>query len=370
MSINDEVMETLNKEGITADQLLFNPVVNETKDLLIKTDEPVNSSQETLTDDLKKRLLSPGTKYKTITDGVESIVDMEALQSQIATKGVISFADAEEVGMTFESFGRQISSKEFTKAPSKINFFFTTRFMSEKIKLKKESIGTQLDQYFSGPLADAEDAFEDFSSFYGKAIKEDLTVFQPECDKWLKNKKSISEQLFPVNSQFMNLASESIDNLPTKLDHLKDWERFFMAVSNLKNLINGSIHLKMLLTTVEKYESIDYYLSPKEMALNTVRTVSLVDFIKMFSNPQLLTFIQQMEDAAEKASETMNNLRDEPRVDPSNFEQVRDFVVEHGKEIEETNEKIHYYIETINLVRTVYPNISVVMEYFAISPTL
>lgn len=366
MSINAQAIADMESQGILTGELPVEPNVNQGQDLSVITNAHSDAVATPLTDDLKKRLLSPQTVYKTITRGVESVTDMEMVQDSIATADAISFANAEEVAMTFESFKSVVSLKEYTKTPSKVNLAFTNRFMEQQIKLRKEAVSSELEKFLNGPLEDSREAFEIYCDFYGKNLIEDVRRFQFDCSDWLKNRHSIPGQIFQVGQDFMNFATVALNEIPAEFIGPGNTALFSNAIKNLSDAANNGFHVKALLEIVETNGSLADFTNPQFANAQAGKPTSALDFIRCFSKPYLVEFIGKVEETAEEALKTLEKLQENAKVDPVDFNQVRDFVVENGSTIHEANEKIHYYLELMEMLRGLYPNVSVVLDYFTV----
>lgn len=367
MSINAQAIADLEGEGILGDaQLLTNATVPG-KDLSVLTNAASGSVDTPLTDDLKRRLLSPETIYKSVTEGVASVTDMETLQKSIAQSGAISFAKAEEVSMTFESFKSHISLKEFTRVPSKVNLAFTERYIADKIKIRQENTATALEHFLNGPTVDAEEAFNTYAEFYGKDLLEQLQEFQPKCQAWLEDKKSIPNQLMPTGRDFVNFATTAMRDLPKELTAKeKPRQLFHDAIINLITFSEGGFHTNSLIEVIQKNGSFADFIDPQRSARAAGKPLAVVEFIRFFASTYLVEFLQNVEKDAADALNTLNGIKDSVTITPADFHAVRDFVVANGQEIEQANRQIHHYIELVEILRQLYPNTSVVLDYFTV----
>lgn len=365
MSINSQILATMESEGIVNDEGLDLPGIQGSPHIQAKIDHPAVSANTPITDELKKRLLSPSTTYTSIKDGIEKVNTMEDVHGAIATQGAISFADAEEVAMTFESFGPRVSLKEFTKLPSQINYQFTKRLMAEEIKVHQENIATASENFFDGQIEDAEEAFEDYRSFYGKNLVENLQTFRNAVNAWLTNHKSIPSQIFQTGSDFVNLATVPLSSFPKSFEG-PNKESFCKAVDNLRKMIEENIHVKNLLITVKEKKSFGDFIDPNKTAEALALNPSLVDFLQMFNDPYTEKLLLGVEEAASNGLEQLRELQKEKDFNPTDFKAVRDFVVENGELIDGSNTTVHYYIELIELLQSVYLNTSVVLDYFTV----
>lgn len=362
MSINSQATADLEDQGILNDDLPFDSFKG--KDVSVATNPLPGTTLTPLTDELKQKLLSPQTVYKTITNGVETITDMEAVQASIAKKDAISFANAEEVSMTFESFKSHISLKEFTKAPSQINLAFTRRFMKNQIRLKKENMGTVMENFLSGPLADIEETFYQYKEFYGKSLIEELREFQPKCNNWLANKKSIPGQIFQTGLGFVNLATISLKEFPKSFIGPGDLKLFMSAIENLKASSEDGFDINCIKEVNEGQGSLSG--TDQSNKATSFGSLAPLDFIKFFSKTFLVDSLMAIEKTAEEAVNSLKTIKEEAKVSPSQFQQVRDFVVTNGKDIEEANKKINYYLELMEMLRVLFPNVSVALDYFTV----
>ena len=365
MSLNSQVMATMESEGILNDEGLEGPLGATGVSTRVDTSNPMISSQTPVTDELKSRILAPNTVYKSLVDNVEKISTMEEVAGSIATQNAISFADAEEVAMTFESFSSKVSLKEFSRVPSKINLAFTQRFMMESINHQKQELKTVCEEYFDGHIVSAESAFEDYQGFYGKNLVETLGKYQLAALEWISNKKSIPLQLIEYQGNYINLATVNIEEFPD-YNGPGDFSTFKNAVENLQNLAKNNIHVKNLLKTISMAGDVEDFLSVDKTAEASQDQVALVDFIKMFANPYLKQFVISFEKLAEDSVKELFELNKESEVSPSDFTQVRDFLVKHGEDIDEYQANIHYYIEIVEILQKLYINTTAVVDYFTV----
>ena len=362
MSINSQAIADLEKQGLLNDDVPFDSFNG--KEISVNTNPVPGTTATPLTDALKEKLLSPQTAYKTITAGVESVTDMEGVQSSIAKNNTISFANAEEVSMTFESFKKHISLAEFSRAPSQINLAFTNRFMKDQIKLKKENVNTAMENFLSGPLADIEETFYQYKEFYGKSLIEELREFQPKCSDWLLNKKSIPNQIFQSGVGFVNLATISLEEFPSSFIGPGDTKLFMSAIENLKYNSKDGFDVNCIKDVIEGRGVIPGTETDNKF-ISSAALASL-DFIKFFSKPFLVESLLTIEKTAEEAVNKLNSIKEEAKISPAEFQQVRDFVVSNGKDIEDANDKINYYLEVTEMLRVSFPNVSVILDYFSI----
>lgn len=364
MSINSQILATMEGEGILNEGALPLPDQTFAPSLAVNSGDVIREGQETpLTDSMKQKLLNPTTVFKSLENQVETITTMEEVQKQIATKPAISLADAEQVAMTFEGFTKKISLKEFTSLPTQTGFNTVKQFMTEQIKLRKENISTEAEAYFDGHIADAEQAFEDFSGFYGERLKENLECFLNKVKEFFGRKDGVSNQVFQSGNDFINIATMAIKDIPDlELPGKKD--TFEDALENLKGLLENNVHIKNLILTIKDKGSFKDFNDPKKTALSTSFEPSLVDFLQMFADPYLKEFVCKLEEDAKEALNELRDIQKEKNFNPTDFNAMRDFVVEYGEDIDESNAQVHYYIEVIELVQKLHLNASVVLDYF------
>lgn len=367
MSLNSQVMATMESEGILKDEGLEGPLGATDVSTRVDTSNPMITSQTPVTDELKSKILAPNTVYKSLVDNVEKISTMEEVAENIATQNAISFADAEEVAMTFENFGSKVSLKEFSKTPSKINLAFTQRFMMESINHEKQELKSVCEEYFDGHIVSAEDAFEDYQGFYGKNLVETLGNYQITTYEWITNKKSIPLQLIEYQGEYINLATVNLEEFPKHFNGLGNYGVFKDAVENLQKLAKDNIHVKNLLKTICLNGNVEDFLSADKTAEAIEDQVALVDFIKMFANPYLKQFVISFENLAEESVKKLRELNSESEINPSDFTQVRDFLVKHGDDIDEYQANVHYYIEVVEILQKLYINTTAIVDYFTVA---
>ena len=242
MSINSQILATMEGEGILNEGALPLPDQTFAPSLAVNSGDVIREGQETpLTDSMKQKLLNPTTVFKSLENQVETITTMEEVQKQIATKPAISLADAEQVAMTFEGFTKKISLKEFTSLPTQTGFNTVKQFMTEQIKLRKENISTEAEAYFDGHIADAEQAFEDFSGFYGERLKVELIrsiIISRNSFGVAVNHNCLIPHL-PKSKSGMDAAVVKFDSLSDTVGTAAE-DHYFFAVTN-RNCIRSII---------------------------------------------------------------------------------------------------------------------------------
>ena len=352
MGINDQALEELRSQGILNSDLPFETFKNN-ESVSVTTLGGV-SQQTPVTDGLKKGLMSPKTTYKTIVDGVETISDMESVQATIARKNTICFSDAEEVAMTFENFRSSVSIQEFTRSPSQVNLAFVKRFMRDEVALKKKDLKTNLDFFFSDPLENIEELFTEYREFFSRSLLGEITEFQTKSNPWLENVKNVQGQVFKSGDSFINLATISIESFPKSFEGPGDTKLFLSAVETILNIWKKGFFKN-------KVELLNFCSSHQQHS-----SVVLLDFISMFSKKEFLEFILELERKTEAEVLILKNIKKEVQLTPSDFKQVRDFVVTHGPVIFNATEVVSSYMEFIEELRILFPCVSVVLDYFKV----
>lgn len=370
MSINSQIIATMESEGIINDENLPDPSLMGAPQVALNAGDisqpghvATQNSETPLTDSVKQQLLNPATTFKSLENQVELVTNMEALNAEIAKKPAISFADAEQVAMTFEGFSKAVPMRGFTKLPSQVFFKETKNFMVETIKLRKENLLTEAEAYFDGHIADAEEAFEDFKGFYGARLLESLECFRNKTVGFLQQKDGISQQIFQAGNDFINVATVPVKDIP-ELILPGNKDLFEDAVENLQGMLEHNVHVKNLLLTIQKKGSFADFTDPINTAASQSFDPSLKDFLCMFADPYLKGFVEAMEKDAEDGLKELREIQAEKNFNPTDFTAMRNFVVENGEDIDESNAKVHYYIEMIELVQKLHLNVSVVLDYF------
>ena len=95
--------------------------------------------------------------------------------------------------------------------------------------------------------------------------------------------------------------------------------------------------------------------------------IMYLDFIKMFANPYLKQFVISFENLAEESVKKLRELNSESEINPSDFTQVRDFLVKHGDDIDEYQANVHYYIEVVEILQKLYINTTAIVDYFTVA---
>lgn len=366
MSINSQAVSDLKDQGILNDNLPFTIAENSPQTLDVFTTPLSGGSESPLTDEIRKKLLSPKTTFKSISEDVELVSDMETIQKSIAKTNAISFAKAEEVAMTFEGFNKQISTKEFTRSPSQVNFAFTKRYMNDKITLRKENVCTELEKFFSGAVVEAEESFITYKNFHAKNLLGDLELFQQKCVKWLDNKKSISNQIFQTEKDFINFATTAIKDLPPIISDLSEKHEFQTALKNLEKKSSEDFLTNNLIEVIKNFGSLEDLKNIKKTVLSSTVPLSALDFISLFSNIYLREFIIKLEVTAETSLENLTKLKEKNNVSPTDFKEVRNFIVLNGGVINTNSSALRFYFEVIELVKNIFINTSTILDFFTI----
>ena len=367
MSINSQVLATMKSQGIVDDSGLDGPANAPASEALKVHTTAKNGVPETsLTANLRQRLLNPATSYSSISGKIENITSMEEVNASIATKNAISFADAEEVAMTFENFKSKVRLSEFTKIPSQVNLNFTKRYMAEAIKLRQEQLGSEFENFFGSGARDAKTAFDDHSELYGEVLSQELQEIQNELGFWLNNKKSLPAQVLPHKGDFINIATVPLTAFPEDFTGPGRYEYFVSAMQSLKNITEENIHAKALIKAISLKEGFDTYRTAKFTTGAQATSVSLLDYLQMFHSGYLCEFIQAAEASAKSALEALYSLPQDNSVDISDFNQTRDFIVKNGSEIEDLSSQVHYYAELVDLVQTIYVYVSSAFDYLKV----
>ena len=367
MSINSQVLATMKSQGIIDDSGLDGPANAPASEALkVHTDAKNGVPATTLTASLRQRLLNPATSYSSIVRKIEHVASMEEVSESIATKNAISFADAEEVAMTFENFKSKIRLAEFTKTPSQVNLNFTKRFMADSIKLRQEQLGNEFENFFGSGARDAKAAFDDHSELYGEVLSQELQEIQNELVTWFNNKKSLPAQVLPHNGDFINIATIPLTDFPEDFEGPGRYELFASAMKSLNGITEENIHAKALLKAIFLKEGFETYRTAKFTTGAQTTKASLLDYLQMFHSGYLCEFIQAAEASAKSALETLYSLPQDNTVDMANFNQTRDFIVKNGSEIEDLSSQVHYYAELVDLVQTIFVYVSSAFDYLKV----
>ena len=362
MSINSQILESMKEEGVEGQPPFEIPSGSVGEAMNIDSNVKTQSQETNLTEDLKKRLLNPETEFKSVVEGVHKASSMQELNDEIATKNAISFADAEEIAYTFESFKSRVSLNEFTKTPTKTNLNFTKNFVSTQTRLKMESVLTESSMYFEGQLNDVTDAYYEYKGLYLEPLLEKISEIQKKANQW-KQTKGFLAAVYEQDQRYL-LDQTPLTEMPDVVKGASEYQVAVQACENLARLAQENVHVKNLILVIKNKEGYKEFSDAKQTAVASTSNPTMLDFITMFANPYLSDFIKQLEESSGEAIATLNSLKEREDFSTSDFNKVRDFVVSNGETIDDCNDMVHYFVEVVEILKKLMLNTSAFIDFF------
>lgn len=363
MSLNDEVFDELGVD--IKGEKIVNPGDAPVTNVINTSGRP--SDDVPVTPVVMEKITDPATKFKSVSNGVESVTSMEKILTRIDVKNAISFADAEEVNMMFENFQAVMPLNGFTERPSMVGLRETKTFLKTQIRLRKESVGTELENLLTGPSEDQQQAFEDYRTTYGAMLGRDLAEFAKKATAFIGDERKVKGQTFEGrDGNIVNLLTDPLDCIDTKSLVLQDNSLFLAALANLQVLLKDNMHFRPFFMVAASEGKFEQFLDDHFVQRTASEPFSLGFLLLCFATGRVQKFLDYLEEGGEQAVTTLRLIEKQAQVNPGDFNQVRDFVVKNTQSIDEANGWIHYYVELSEMVRDVHLNMTAVLEFLEI----
>lgn len=364
MSLNDEVFEELGNDiqaETVPDLGMGKP---EEANVIRTTGRPLDETPKVPA--LMDKILDPATKFKAVVKGVTQVSTMEDLLARIDVKNAISFADAEEVSMMFENFQTQFPLNGFTSRPSLTWLKETKSFLRKGIRARQESIGSELENLLTGPSEDQQEAFRDYRETYGELLKRDLRDFRIEVKAFEADERKLNGQTLEGHGGVVDLLADPLDQIGSDLPVLCDHPLTMKALENLQSLLKDNMHFRPFFVVAASDGDFEQFMDDHFVQSSASEKITLGFLMSTFSSGRVEKFLAYLEEGADKAVLKLQEIEKQAKVDPSDFKQVRDFVVNNTEAIDEATGWIHYYVELSELVRDTHLNMTVVLEFMKI----
>lgn len=319
--------------------------------VVINTNIP-GGVKETLPESNKLIVLNPHNPVKSLVNGVTQVSEMGKLVDMIATKDAISFSDAENVNLVFESFAKNFRMSEFTLGPSKTNLKEVKKFVDQELRLRKESVVAEYNGFVLEPFAELSNSFQQLKDNIRPTVVDAIEPFVAEVRVWLSDKQNIANQEVLQGNDTINLATTPIHNFPTEFSTTRGNQQLFVAaVKNIQSAVSSD-DLKYLL---EKMPNI---------SKDGPQSVSLLNLIEMFGSEELGKVLSDSVERAEKALEELGELVASAKGDQTEFAVVQDFVVTNQDKTHDAVEAVRSSMNVHHFVRFLFVNLLAVMSFF------
>ncbi len=319
--------------------------------VVINTNIP-GGVKETMKESDKLVIMNPLNPVKSLVNGVVQVSRMGELVDQIATKDSISFADAENVNLVFESFTKSFRMAEFTLQPSKTNLPELRAFVTKAHKLRQESFVAEYKGFVVLPFAELSNNFQELKDNIRPTVVKAIESFSTDVRGWLSDTQNVLDQEVIHGSDTINLAKTPLRDVPT--DFVTPRGNVELFKSALKNIQDASTS-----------DDLQYLF--KEMggfSNDGHQFVSLLNLIEMFGSEELAKVLEDAFEDAEEALEELSEIIDDKAVGLSEFSVIQEFVVNNQDVTDEAVSCVRRCVNLHHFVRFLYVNLTVVLGFF------
>ena len=347
------IHQTLSGEGIPDIESFL--AVDQTTDktpMVVNTNVPPGVQENALGDMTKLQLLNPHNQVETLVGNITAVKEMGEIADNLSTKEVISFNDAENVNLVFENFKSKFRLSEFTQNPSKTNLAAVQKFVTQEVRLRKESAINQFSEFVLNPFAELQNSFQELNDNIRPTVLTAIESFSVECLAFLSDPQNLSNQEFVQGNDTLNFATTPVRFLPKDITTERSNVQLFMkAVDNL----------------CDAYGSDDMTVLSRALSGLTEEQrcqASLLFFIQIFASPELPKLLGATMAEASSSLEELKDLVGKIGPDTGEFVVVRDFLVSNQKEMHDSVSKVRKAMNLHHFVRFLYLNTSVVLGFF------
>lgn len=364
MSLNDQAMDDLDTE---TDQTTLNAIapkvilVTKVEDTY-EEDPPVKLGKTLL-----GQLPDINTSFRMVQNGASKIVELEDIQSEIASSDTISQTNAELVSTAFEGFFDQVRLSEFTRTPSKTNLAFTKRYMEHHIHLAKEDFHSKFKSFLQDPLDDAMDLIEKLEEDYIPTLTEEFGQLQATASLLKASICNNKNLIFADGYEFIDLRKLSLQDSDkaVRLLNKPEWKTLACAHANFQVMWKEYGVLRAVLMGVFQKKSLQEIFDYEHMGGSSSALLNIVEFTEIMSSTYLLDVLGQMHSYVCSTAEKVEALKDQGQTLMEDQEKSQTFVVENGKDIQAMAAALHHYSEAVATLLLLLPNAKVLIAGYA-----
>ena len=322
----------------------------------INTTAPSSADFSPVTDKegMLKRLVNPDNPIKILSGHTEKVTTMGDVADQLATKKVISFHDAEEVNLVFESFKDKFSFQEFTSTPSKTNLREVQQFVRQEHRVRMECLKADFQSFVLQPFGELDQLLASLNEKLGPNVQKLVSDFAIECAEWLKDKNAVANQEFVIGLDTVNAATMPLLEIPADIKTTRgNPGPFLIALSNIRDA--------MVADTFPEF--FNHRTADVASGTFSLDKVSLLDMLNMMS-VHALNWLQVLQQEAERSLKTLHEAIDGFKGDPGEFKDIREFLVANQAQTAESVFDVKNAVNAHHLAALMVMNLSVVLDFF------
>ena len=219
-------------------------------------------------------------------------------------------------------------------------------------------------------MTGAEDALEDYRTFHGVQVKEELTEFALKFAELQKDPQWQDKQNVLFGLDEVNLLTspvtwcDKVDSLGEHFDAVL-FEKFKQAAVDFAEFMDKNAFAGPLIRAIQNNYSPEELVEAEERANGYGRVYNPLNLMEALSNPYTLTLLDRFEKAALASIEELRTAEKNASFNPGNFNEVTDFVTANGAIFDNATGYTHYYGESVDTLRRLLMPATAMLDYFS-----
>ena len=339
MSLNDDALDGLDSSLVVDDDVVKLPAgaAHGQSKIIINVNTDDRTEDTKLSDEELQKLPMMNVAFKTVTDGVQKVMELEDVEQTITAQESISRSDVEMASGVFLSLlSGHVSINEFTHTPTKTNFAFAQRHMERHIAIEQASVVANFQLFIDQPLIDCQAILERLVGFYLPSVTQAVYEIGATARKVKEHLATGKDFVVPYNLTFINLSKIDLlgpDALKVKVPTINraDQAKLF---ENLQGLFK-STSLKAFVLGCNDGLPLETIFSPGTRATYMNSPVGIRDIAAFYASELPVDYLVDLVSKAKAQIDTVLAMQTESDKHKENYANISKFIIENTDKLQE-----------------------------------